>query len=310
VKIVSLQPFVTDILSRLEAGRYIVGVTHLDQLSAEGGGAVVVTKPTLATASQAAGDQHRLAAGLTRYSLDLEKLKKLEPDMVLASVGERDKVAFVTWASEHLTRELGRPVSVRDVSIERLDDLYQVIEELGGLVGDRAEARAIGSKIKAQLMSWADSFFERCRGKQVVVLSEIKPLTIEGRWFPDLIKLFGGKNLERTPLNLKAPFTWRDVTEARVDVIVVAPEGCSLEDSVKTLPVLQKLPGWDDLPAVKRGEVIFAPGTDMYRPGPRFLKGAAIVVSAMAGLDSGYITERDEYVKVRYLELHRHRYLR
>jgi hypothetical protein len=60
---------------------------------------------------------------------------------------------------------------------------------------------------------------------------------------------------------------------------------------------------------VKRGEVIFCAGIDLYRPGARFLKGAAILVSAIAGLDSGYITERDEYFKVRYLELHRHRFM-
>jgi iron complex transport system substrate-binding protein len=92
-------------------------------------------------------------------------------------------------------------------------------------------------------------------------------------------------------------------------VIVVAPVGFNLSESVKTFSKVVTLPEWESLPAVKRGEVIFAAGDALYRPGPRLVKGAAVLISAIAGLDSGYITERDEYFKLRYLELHRHRFL-
>jgi iron complex transport system substrate-binding protein len=132
---------------------------------------------------------------------------------------------------------------------------------------------------------------------------------MEGRWFPDLIRLLGAKSIDPVLSRPAEALAWAEIVKARIDVLVVAPENYSIAESVKTLSILQILPGWDDIPAVKRGEVIFASGTDLYRPGPRFLKGAAIVVSAIAGLDSGYITERDEYFKVRYLELHRHRFL-
>jgi hypothetical protein len=33
------------------------------------------------------------------------------------------------------------------------------------------------------------------------------------------------------------------------------------------------------------------------------------LVSAMAGLDAGYITKRDEFHRLRFVELHRHRFL-
>jgi iron complex transport system substrate-binding protein len=187
--------------------------------------------------------------------------------------------------------------------------MYGVVEQIGSLTGDQAEARKLASKTKAQLMAWADSFFERCKGKKVVVLSSVSPVAIAEQWIPDLVKLLGARAIERDPEQKNKPLTWPDIVAGRPDVIVVAPLGAPLSESVKTLKVVQELPNWEDLPAVKRGEVIFSSGVELYRPGPKFLRGAAILVSAVAGLDSGYITERDEYFKVRYLELHRHKFL-
>jgi ABC-type Fe3+-hydroxamate transport system substrate-binding protein len=78
---------------------------------------------------------------------------------------------------------------------------------------------------------------------------------------------------------------------------------------VKTLKTLQEMNHWEDIPAVKRGDVVFAEGVALYSPGPRFLDGAAVLVSVLAGLESGYITQRDEYFKLRFVELHRHKFL-
>lgn len=309
VRIVSLQPFATDILNRFGVGWDLVGVTHLGEPPANATHAVILTKPLQHPVRYLDENAKRLALGLSRYPLDVGQLKALVPDVVLTDIQGSERAEFVAWAEEYLTREVGRKVAVRDISVESLDAVYQVIEDIGGLVGNRVDARKMAANIKAQLMLWADSFFDRCRGKQVVVLSGIDPITVEGRWFPDLIRLLGGKPLELSGDQTRLAVTWKEICQARIDVMVVAPENSSISQSIKTLPILQAQPGWDDIPAVKRGEVIFAPGTDLYRPGPRFLKGAAILVSAIAGLDSGYITERDEYFKVRYLELHRHRFL-
>jgi iron complex transport system substrate-binding protein len=142
-----------------------------------------------------------------------------------------------------------------------------------------------------------------------VVISELEPLRVEGRWFPDLIKALGARTIDWDRKDPARVLSWADVVAARPNTIIYAPENQSVEYSIKGLNALESLPNWEDLPAVKRGDVIFAAGRDIYRPGPRFLKGTAILVSAIAGLDSGYITERDEYYKVRYLELHRHRFV-
>jgi iron complex transport system substrate-binding protein len=312
VKIVTLQPFLTELLIRFGVGADLVGVSHLDLIPQDASTklkTVVVTGPTTESFAYSDPEVERLVRGLTRYTINLEELKKLAPDVIIADVSDSDRAGFIAWAEERLTRQIGKKVSVVDASLDSLPRVYHVIEELGALFGQRVEARTLVNNIKAQVMSWADSFFDRCRGKQVVVLSAVDPISIEQLWFSDLIRLFGAKTIERSPEKKGVAVAWSEVVASRTDVLIVAPINHSISESVKTLPRLQTLPGWDDIPAVKRGEVIFAAGTDLYRPGPRFLKGVAVLVSAIAGLDSGYITGRDEYFKVRYLELHRHRFL-
>ncbi len=309
MKIVALEPYALDILTSFGAGLNIVGSAHQVETPPNGAHVMLLTNEQHQESPYSESDARRLVQGITSKSLDLNKLKRVEPDIIFAAIRELDSVGFITWAQDYLRRELGREVKIKDISVNSLEAVYQVIQELGAFAGNRTEARKLASHIKAQLMYWADSFFDRCRGKQVVVLSQVDPISIEGRWFTDLIRMFGGKALDQMLERKHLGLTWSDVVAARADVIIVAPENGTINQSVELLPLLQALPGWDDLPAVKRGEVIFAPGVDLYRPGPRFLKGAAIVASAMAGLDSGYITDRDEYFRVRYLELHRHRFL-
>jgi iron complex transport system substrate-binding protein len=309
VRIVSLCPFATDVLARFGIGWDLVGVTHLCEVPASSSKAVVVTAKDPQKNADLSEDRAKLAEGLSQYPLNVSTLLDLIPDVIIASLAMPKPDEFVVWAEEYFRKTTGRKVTVMNVAIHSLEGVYQAVEEVGKLAGEGVEARKLASKIKAQLMAWADSFFDRCKGKKVVVLSSLSPVTAFQGWVPGLVKLIGARSIERDPLKGDAPCSWDEVVAARPDVIVVAPESLSLTESVKTLTAVQDLPNWEDLPAVKRGEVIFCAGTDIYRPGPRFLKGAAILVSAVAGLDSGYITERDEYFKVRYLELHRHRFL-
>ena len=309
MRIVSLQPFVTDIVTRFGMGIDLVGVTHLCGPAAPFSKATVLTHLDHQSSSSANADSDRLALGLSDNHLDISRLVAVAPDIVITTVSAPDPAEFCLWAEEQLLRISGRRVSIKNVIPNSLEDIYQFIEDIGALVGNRVEARKLASNIKAQLMSWADSFFDRCRGKKVVVLSKIFPLTVEDQWIDDLVKMMGGRQIERHSKKLGSPISWEEISAARPDVIVIALANTPLAESIKTLRTLQALPNWENVPAVKRGEVIFASGIDIYRPGPRFLKGAALLVSAIAGLDSGYITERDEYYKIRYLELYRHRFV-
>lgn len=309
MRLISLEPFVTDVLVQCGVGLDLVGMTHLCEIPKTFGAVPVTTKGGTDGFVYSSDDDRRLAAGLSGLHVDLKQLFVLNPDVIVSDVRADDPVIFISWAEQYIGSTLRHPVRIFNPNISRLGEMYTTVEELGGLLGKSAEARGIANRLKAQLMAWADSFFERCRGKRVAVLSSVNPLHVSERWIADVVRLMGAKYIERKEKDAKGPWTWDEIIVNRPDVIVVAPEGGSLTDSAKTFSILQGLAHWEEIPAVKRGEVIFCSGVDLYRPGPRFLRGAAILVSAIAGLDSGYITGRDDFLKMRYLELHRHKFL-
>jgi iron complex transport system substrate-binding protein len=309
VRVVSLVPFATELIDHCGAAGRLVGISHRCERPKGATDAVDLTLSPGSSVRYRDDDERRLCAGLSPDLIDIERFLDTATDVVIAQVRDADCEGFIAWSQGYLEKRLGRRVVIVDASIGSLAALYFVIEEIGGRVGRAVEARGLAKRIKAQLMEWADSFFDRTRGRKVVILSSISPLRVPSGWFPDLMRLFSAQFFARDPRRLTVTLGWDEIVAYRPDALIVAPEGCSVAESVKTLKTLQEMNHWEDIPAVKRGDVVFAEGVALYSPGPRFLDGAAVLVSVLAGLESGYITQRDEYFKLRFVELHRHKFL-
>jgi iron complex transport system substrate-binding protein len=309
MRVVTLQPFLTDIVAYLNLGEELVGMSHRCEAPRDVVGVAVVTAPSAVAPTVSTPDIVKLSRELCSFPVDFDKLCGTKPDVILTVVSDPDPASFCSWAEGILEQELGRHVRVRAMSIVSLQMMYDAFEEIGMLVGKAREGRELSNRVKAQLMDWGDNFYPRMKNKKVTVLSSVNPLRVAGRWIPDIVKTASAQPQFLAVNEMDKATTWREIAAFRPDVIVVAPEGYSLEESVKTLALLERVGEWSDLPAVKRGEVAFCEGMGLYRPGPKLLKGAAVLFSAIAGLESGYITARDEFFRLRFVELHRHRFL-
>ena len=103
--------------------------------------------------------------------------------------------------------------------------------------------------------------------------------------------------------------SWEEICNLDPDVLLVAPEG---GDPMKNFGLFQHFEtksGWEDLLAVKRGQVYFSGGEFIFsRPSMRLMGAMAFLVSTLGGYDSGYITDRDTFHRLRWLEVQRHRF--
>jgi iron complex transport system substrate-binding protein len=307
MRIVSLQPSLTDIAISLGAGGEIVGVSHLCSTPNGDSKQIVVTSATAVKASSA--ELSQLAGGLSALPIDLEALKAAQPDVILTSCVHEAPQTFSRSAENVLRTLLGKKVTICSVSISTFNQMIEGCGVVGSSLGRIREGHDLGSRIKAQLMDWGSNFYDRMKGKKVSVISSISPLTVAGLWIPDVVRLFSGKPQHDDAGEPDRSTTWDEVLSFRPDVMVIAPRGFSVSESVKTFKELVAVPQWDNIPAVKRGAVTFADGVNLFTPGPKFIQGAAVLVSAMAELDSGYITKRDEFYRLRFVELHRHRFM-
>jgi iron complex transport system substrate-binding protein len=287
----------------------VFGVTHLcpPPPSSDYNPEVV----TLAVAPGPSGsiERDKLRGGLSAIPVDIDKLKAVAPSVIVTTVVSDNPDDFCGFAQEYFQHHWMKNVRVKSLDIGGLNDLLDVYGELGTLIGLGSTGRDRAQRIKSQLLDWGRNLYERLRNKKTVVLSSIEPLEVAGCWVPDIIRLVSGRPMLPDLRDMSAPITWEELAAFAPDAIMVAPRGKTLEESVRYLRKLEDAPVWDSLPAVKRGEVVFADGLRIYQTGAGLLDGAGILVSAMAGLDAGYITKREEFYRLRFVELHRHRFL-
>lgn len=322
MRIVSLAPFITDTLRSLGVGEQLVGVSHLCDAPAEtsppgANGAQVVTGP------QPVESGHPLAAVLkllSKYQVKIDSLLALRPTHVFLSPPVPAKQALeylqsaavkaaVSEAQSVLSSLLGAPVAVHAVGPASLSQVFDSMVQIAKDIGRKEKGQELAQRMKAQLMDWGDNFYDRMKNKRVTFLAGVSPLTLGGLWIPDLISLASCSSQEPVAGGPHREVTWQEVVAFRPDVIIVAPQGLDYQASLATFKILEKIPDWDSAPAVKRGEVFFAEGEKLFhRPGPTLLDGMGVLVSAIAGIDSGYITKRGSFVRLRYLEMQRHRF--
>jgi iron complex transport system substrate-binding protein len=71
---------------------------------------------------------------------------------------------------------------------------------------------------------------------------------------------------------------WHSVLDANPDIILLMPCGFDVRRTVKESTPLRSLDGWNDLPAVKGGNVYALNGNAYFsRPGPRLVNGLEIL---------------------------------
>jgi ABC-type Fe3+-hydroxamate transport system substrate-binding protein len=164
----------------------------------------------------------------------------------------------------------------------------------------------LASKFSAQCKDWVANFYPRMRGKKVSFLTGTAPLILGGLWIPDMIVQTGAVSQYAKVGQNHRKVEWNEIVAFAPDVIIIAPGGLSVVSSMKRLAYFEALEGWEDLPAVKRGEVIFTDGAYHFsRPGPGLLESMGVLVSAISGLESGYITPRDSFHRLRWVEMNR-----
>jgi iron complex transport system substrate-binding protein len=308
MRIVSLEPFITELITHFEHSAELVGVSH----GCEHQDLANLVKLTNGTPAKTSANIAQLALEdcLSNFRVDLNQLKILKPDLIFTSLPfERAGKELEQVLSSTLSKFLGTPIKVCSITPVTFEQSLEGIERIASLLNEKQKGIELANRYKAQIMDWADNFYDRMKNKKVTFISSIDPLSLVGCWIADMIKLCSGIPQSQSVNLIDTKIEWSDIVKFRPDVIVVAPRGFELQAALKTFKQLEKLPEWESIPAVKRGEVVFTQGKSLfYTPALALLDSMAVLVSAIAGFESGYITPRDSFYRLRWMEMQRHRY--
>jgi iron complex transport system substrate-binding protein len=303
-RIVSLLPSATEIVCALGLEESLVGVTHeCDYPPA------VVGKPQL-TASRishqtmtSAEVDHAVRSQLdghgSIYDLDEAQLRTLKPDLILTQ--ELCDVCAVSYRTvEQAARmfsEDNTEVDVVSLEPNTIADILANIRTVGQLTGTDAQAEALVAELATRLDALTRALVDVSHRPRTLVLEWLEPPFAPGHWVPEQIALAGGNHTFGNAGGPSRTTTAEEIRAYAPDVIVLAPCGYYVEDTLRELPRAQLPLGWHELPAVREGNVWAVDATSYFsRPGPRVVEGAEILTHIIRPQHFG---APDEHMAVR-----------
>jgi iron complex transport system substrate-binding protein len=280
-RIVSLLPSCTEIVCALGAGNQLVGRSHACDYPPESWEIPVCTSSRIESGNSSARIdeqvQSMLQGGVSIYSVDLERLKTLRPDIVLTQAQcavcaidlSQVEHALASWVA-------GRP-RVLSLSPQHLSDLWADIQRVADAIGAPERGRLLVKQLKERV---ADVIFKTAplkRKPSVACIEWIEPLMAAGNWVPELVELAGGRNLFGTAGQHSPWLKLEELVDHDPNFIVLMPCGLDLERTAQEFSAARSRPEWNWLRRA-RASVYAVDGNQYFnRPGPRLVDSLEIL---------------------------------
>jgi iron complex transport system substrate-binding protein len=285
IRICSLLPAATEIAFALGLGDALVGVTRECDFPPEARQKPVVVECEFDAASLPSGEidravRLRAALGRSPYRIDLERLRSLDPTLIVTQ--ELCGVcALDAGEAKRLADSLPHPVEIVYLTGESLAGVLADIRRFGAAAGAAAEAEALVAR-RERRIERVETSVAAARRPRVACLEWLDPLYIAGHWVPEMAMLAGGAHELRSPARPSAEIEWGKVREYDPEVLVLMPCGFSVARAVGELHLLSRLPGWNDISAVAARRVYAVDaGAFFSRPGPRLVDGLEILAQIL-----------------------------
>jgi len=280
MRICSLLPGATEIAFALGLGEQIVGVTHECDYPPDAQQKPVMVHSAIDAQRMSGSEIDRmvgelLAAGKGLYHIDEAALLAANPDVILTQ-GLCEVCALDYNEVVKAAARLPRQPNIVSLNPHSLSDLLDDILRVGQATERIAAATSLAADLRQRIDSLGHS--EPDNRPRVVCLEWFEPLYTAGHWVPEMVALAGGFDVLGQPGEPSAKIEWRQVTEARPEVILLMPCGFDVRRTVKESTPLRSLPGWEQIPAVRSGNVYAMNGSAYFsRPGPRLVNGLEIL---------------------------------
>ncbi len=285
-RVASLLPSITEIVCALGCADRLVGRSHECDFPAGLEALPVLTEPKLDKRAPSREIDDRVKTlvrdGLSVYRVDADRLRELEPTLVLtqdqcevcaASLSDVE-AALAAWTD-------GKP-RVLSLDPKVLGDVWRDIACVAEALGVPERGQALCEELTGRITAVAEQT-QRVRPQpSVACLEWIDPLMAAGNWVPELVTLAGGRNLFG---EVGAHSPWLELealAAADPDFVVVLPCGFDIARCRAELPPLVEQPTWKSLRAVREGRVFLTDGNQYFnRPGPRLVDSLELLAEIL-----------------------------
>ncbi len=286
-RLVSLLPSATEIICALGLQEHLVGVSHECDYPLAVAALPAVTHTTIPKGLDSRAIDEKvhelLKTDAALYHLNEDVLARLRPSHIVTQA-LCDVCAVSASEVETVARRLpGNPrvINLEPMSLQQVFDTFTLIGVTTGREKEAAKAvKSLQARVDAVLLRSAG--IAQGAKPRVAMLEWIDPLFNAGHWTPELVAMAGGidclGNLNRPSVQVSAAA----LSEARPDVLFIAPCGFDESRTEQDLPMLERLPGWGDLSCVRSSRVYYTDGNAFFsRAGPRLVESLEILAHAL-----------------------------
>jgi iron complex transport system substrate-binding protein len=251
-RIVSLAPNLTEILFALGLDKKIIAVSSDSDFPPE------------------AANKKRIG---TFWQPNTEAIIAAKPDLVITLSSEQQK------AVANSLQRLGYTVSV--LKIEKIDELWAAIQEIGTATGCKQKADELVEYLKNQVdeLKTKYSFTNKLKVLWVV---QPEPLRVAGRstFVNELINMVGGENAVGTTIAQYPQIGSEELLACGAEVVIqAAMSGGSIPQQQKAAEAFWSR--YPNLPAVKNNRIYVVNPDIVLRLGPRLPQGLKMIANCL-----------------------------
>jgi iron complex transport system substrate-binding protein len=284
LRIVSLLPSSTEACFALGLGDHVVGVSHECDFPPEVRGRPVITAPKIDPSAPSAEIDRQVNAlvadGQSLYRIDERALAALAPDVVLTQgVCEVCAVSFDEVKNATLRASPGARVVA--LSPATLTDVLDDVSRIGAAVGlpERAATVVRGLRERLDRLRAETAGLPRPRA---VLFEWLSPPFLGAHWTPEILRIGGGAAVLARDGVPSIPERWARIVESAPEVVIIAPCGFRIEQTLREMGELAHHTAFASLPAVRAGRVVLIDGSAYFnRPGPRLVDSAELAAMAI-----------------------------
>ncbi len=280
MRVVSVLPSATEIVFALGHGPQLVGRSAECDFPPEARALPVVMAPKVFDAERPSREiddrvQRVRSARESLYALDIELLRRLEPDVILTQ--DLCGVCSVTDAevAAACARADVAPLVV-SLTPRTLSGVWQSVEQVGRALDDPAA----GASLARSLRSRTAPLHRPTPAPRVAVVEWVDPPILAGLWTPDIVRAAGGVSIGPRRGRPGERTRWEAIAAEGPDLLVISPCSFGVERTVRELSV----------PAVRDGLRAISPRLGTFvadeayfsRPGPRLADGVELIRHLLA----------------------------
>jgi iron complex transport system substrate-binding protein len=274
MKICSFLPSSTEILFALGLGNSVCGVTSECDYPPDALNKPVVVYSKLPHGLPEKEIDRRVndfsGRGESLYRLDAEKLREIQPDVIVT----QDLCHVCAATPDDLAAVLSsfaKPPKVISLTPHTIDDIWNDIQTVGDACERSEEARHLVGRLRRQVAALKPGLSNPPR---VLCIEWLEPPFVGGHWVPEMVCLAGGIDVLGRAGYPGVPVEWNTIVASDPDLILAMPCGYHRQEVEKELATVPFPAAWYSLRAVQNGNVFAMDSSSHFsRPGPRIVHG-------------------------------------